>query len=108
MYPVLHPAHMHARSNGAINSSKEWHEMFDLYEEYLGTKSLSSVHMHYSGIAYGPKGEKHHLPLKESDAKWEDFLSVLKERAIAGVVVCESPLLEKDTLLLQNTFQKLR
>ncbi len=107
IYPTVDPAHMHARSNGLINSTKEWSEMFDLYEEYLGTRALSSVHMHFSGIAYGPKGEKHHLPLLESDAKWKDFLGVLKSRHIAGTVVCESPLLEKDTLLMMNEFARI-
>ncbi len=107
IYPVLDPAHMHARTNGAVNTADEWNDMFDQYVKFLGTKSLSSVHMHYAGIAYGAKGEKHHLPLKESDARWEDFLSVLKKRGVNGTVVCESPLLEKDTLLLQKTYGKL-
>lgn len=107
IYPVLDPAHLHARYNGAMNSTKEWNDMFDSYEEYLGKKALKSVHMHFSGIAYGLKGEKHHLPLQESDAKWEDFLSVLKKRGIEGTLVCESPLMEKDTLLMQKTYKKL-
>lgn len=107
IYPTVDPAHMHARSNGKWNSTKEWNGMFDLYEQYLGKKSLKHVHMHFSGIAYGPKGEKHHVPLEESDAKWMDFLHVLKKRKIEGVVVCESPLLEEDTLLMQKRFESL-
>lgn len=107
LYPTVDPAHMHARTNGLINTTKEWNEMFDLYQKYLGKKSLKHVHMHFSGIAYGPKGEKHHLPLEESDARWRDFLKVLKDREIGGTVVCESPLLEKDTLLMQKVFAKL-
>ncbi len=108
LYPVVDPAHLHARYNGKINTTEEWNEMFDLYEEYLGKASLQCVHMHFSGIAYGPKGEKHHLPLQDSDARWQDFLKVLKKRKIAGTVVCESPLLEKDTLLMQKTYAKLK
>lgn len=107
LYPCVDPAHMHARTNGKINSREEWNDMFDLYEKYLGTASLTYVHMHYSGIAYGTSGEKHHVPLQESDAKWKDFLHVLKERNIEGTVVCESPLLEKDTLLMQKTFEEM-
>lgn len=107
LYPVIDPAHMHARTNGKINSYEEWDEMFDLYEKFLGAKSLKHVHMHFSGIAYGPKGEKHHLPLLESDAKWLEFLQVLKDRKIGGTVVCESPLLEKDTLLMQKYYTEL-
>jgi deoxyribonuclease-4 len=107
LYPTVDPAHMHARTNGKINSTKEWNDMFDLYEKYLSKKSLKNVHMHFSGIAYGPRGEKHHLPLEESDARWKDFLIVLKNRNVEGTVVCESPLLEKDTLLMQKTFERL-
>jgi deoxyribonuclease-4 len=105
-YPCVDPAHMHARTNGRINSTKEWNEMFDLYEKILGKKALGHVHMHFSGIAYTVKGERMHLPLKQSDARWKDFVGVLKKRKIGGVVVCESPLLENDTLLMQNEYRR--
>jgi len=81
--------------------------MIDLYQKVLGKKALKRMHIHYSGIEYSAKGERKHLPLQKSDAKWQDFLKVLKKRKIEGVVVCESPLLEKDTLLLQQYFQNL-
>ncbi|PIR53803.1 hypothetical protein COU75_04265 [Candidatus Peregrinibacteria bacterium CG10_big_fil_rev_8_21_14_0_10_42_8] len=108
IYPTVDAAHMHARSNGKWNTEKEWNEMFDIYESYLGPESLKSMHLHYSGIEYSEKGERKHLPLLESDAKWEDFLHVLKKRGIEGALVCESPLMEEDTLLLQNAFNKLK
>lgn len=108
IYPCIDPAHMHARSNGKWNTAKEWNTMLDVYEKYLGKKSLKSMHMHFSGIAYGEKGEKHHEPLEESDAKWKDFLKVLKDRKVEGVLVCESPLMEQDTLLMQAYFAGLK
>jgi deoxyribonuclease-4 len=107
IYPTLDPAHMHARSNGAFNTYEQWDAMFDAYQAALGKESLTHVHMHYSGIAYGPRGEKHHLPFRESDAKWQDFLQVLVDRKIGGTVVCESPAMEDDTLLLMQTYQSL-
>lgn len=107
-YPVVDPAHMHARTNGKVNSIEEWNDLFDLYEKYLGSASLKHMHMHFSGIAYTVKGEKNHLPLQKSDARWKDFLAVLKKRKIGGVLVSESPLLEDDTLLMQRTFSVLR
>ncbi len=107
IYPCIAPAHLHARSNGAVNSTKEWNEMFDLYADELGKRSLQAMHLHFSGIAYGLKGEKHHLPLRESDAKWRDFLSVLKKRNIGGICTCESPLMEEDTLLMQRPYEML-
>ena len=104
IYPCVDPAHMHARENGIWNSTKEWNAMFDLYEKYLGKKSLQSVHMHFSGIEYTVKGERRHLPLQKSDSRWKDFLAVLRMRKIAGTVVCESPLLEIDTLLMKKAY----
>ena len=104
LYPCIDPDHMHARTNGEWNTTKEWNTMFDLYVEYLGKKALKHVHMHYSGILYTEKGERKHLPLLESDANWHDFVSVLSDRGIEGNVVCESPLLEEDTLRMQQNY----
>lgn len=108
IYPTIDPAHMHARDKGKWNTVKEWNALFDLYEKYLGKKSLKSMHLHFTGIEYGEKGEKRHLPLQKSDANWKDFLKVLKKRSIEGVVVVESPLLEEDTLLLKNGFMRMK
>jgi len=108
IYPCVDVAHMHARANGKINSTKEWNELLDQYESTLGKKSLKTMHLHFSGINYGEKGEKNHVPIKESDAKWKDFLKVLKKRKVGGFLVCESPAMEDDTLLLQDTYQKLK
>ncbi len=106
LIPCLDPAHMHARSNGGVNTEKEWDDMLTAVEKSLGKNALQRLHMHFSGIAYGEKGEKHHLPLMESDANWKGFLTVLKKRNVGGVLTCESPLMEIDTLLLQRTFLK--
>ncbi len=107
IYPTIDPAHLHARYNGEVNTTAEWEDMFDTYQTFLGKDSLKTMHMHYSGIAYSVKGEKHHLPLQKSDARWKDFLKVIKKRGIAGTLVCESPLLEKDTLLMKRTYEKI-
>lgn len=107
IYPCVDTAHMHARANGGMNTEKEWEELFDRYAKVLGKKSLKNMHLHYSGIAYGEKGEKNHLPFEESDADWKGFLKVLKRRGIGGVLVCESPEMEDDTMLLQATYDRL-
>jgi len=107
LYPCVDSAHMHARENGSWNSKDEFDEILNIYEKYLGKKSLKNVHFHYSGIEYTAKGERRHLPLKESDAKWKEYLAVLKKRNVEGIVVCESPVLEEDTLLLKKTYERL-
>ncbi len=62
---------------------------------------------HVSGIAYGGKGEIKHLNLEESDLQYVELLKVLKDYDAQGIVICESPNLEKDALLLQATYHNL-
>lgn len=107
LYPCVDVSHMHARANGAINSEEEWNELFDQYEASLGSASLKNVHFHISGIEYTEKGERKHLPFKDADLQWREFLSVLKARKVGGVLVCESPTMEDDTLLLQKTYESI-
>ncbi len=107
LYPCVDISHMHARANGGMNSEAEWKQMLDTYEEYLGKDALKTVHFHLSGILYSEKGERKHLPMDEAEFKWRDYMQMLKKRKVGGVLVCESPLMEKDTLLIQEYYRGL-
>lgn len=107
--PCLDFAHLHARSgDGANNSADEWNAMLDLYVKYLGEESLSSLHIHLSGIEYTPRGEKNHVPLQESDLNFRDLFSVLIKKGCRGRILCESPVLEEDALLMQSIWKEIQ
>lgn len=108
IYPCVDVSHMHARANGGMNSAKEWNTLFDQYEAALGAAALKKVHFHISGIEYTEKGERRHLPLEESDMNWREFLFVIKQRKVEGILVCESPTMEEDTLLIQQAYDALK
>ena len=74
----------------------------------LGQEALDDLHIHISGIDYSPKGEKKHLPLKESDFNYEACLKAFIDYNVKGCVICESPILENDALLLKNTYLSLK
>ena len=76
-------------------------------EKFLGKKWLENMHMHITGIEYGPKGEKNHLTLKESDLKYQELLKALKDFKVRGVAISESPNIEEDALLMQKVYEKL-
>jgi deoxyribonuclease-4 len=103
--PCIDFAHLHARE-GKNNTTEEFRVILNKVENTLGKTGLNNMHIHLSGIHYTEKGEKYHLPLKESDMNYKDLLKVWKEYKIKGVVICESPLMEKDALLLKNTYKK--
>ncbi|HLE26503.1 MAG TPA: TIM barrel protein, partial [Anaerolineales bacterium] len=55
--PCIDFAHLHARpGDGSANSYEEWMRMLKLVKKYLGQGALKQIHIHLSGIAYGPKG----------------------------------------------------
>jgi len=105
--PCLDFSHWHART-GKANSYQEFLNILDQIEGKLGRQALDNMHIHLSGIAYGNKGEIKHLMLPDSDFKYVELLKALKERKAKGVVISESmPYLEKDALLLQQTYRAL-
>ena len=99
-------AHWHART-GESNSYSEFASILEQIKRRLGDQALDDMHIHVSGIAYGKKGEIKHLNLKESDLQYEELLRALKDYQAKGLVICESPNLEQDALLLQETYNNL-
>ncbi|MEK6835538.1 MAG: TIM barrel protein, partial [Nanoarchaeota archaeon] len=104
--PCIDWSHMHASSNGKYNTKEEFHEVLTLMEKKLGKEALSNVHFHCQGVKYSEKGEKNHENLKDSDMNYKDLVKVWKEFKLKGIVVCESPNIERDALLLKETYYK--
>jgi len=101
--PCIDFAHLHART-GKYNSYKEFISIIDKIEGKLGRQSLENIHIHVAGISYGKHGEIKHVMLKESDFRYRELLQALKTRQVRGRVICESPSLEDDALLLQRVY----
>ncbi|HEY83481.1 MAG TPA: TIM barrel protein [Dehalococcoidia bacterium] len=101
--PCIDFAHWHART-GKFNSYSEFAAILLQVRERLGGAALDNMHIHVSGISYGKKGEVNHLNLAQSDLRYTELLSALKDYEVKGMVICESPNLEEDALLLQTTY----
>jgi len=105
--PCVDFAHIHARSLGEYNTYEEFTEILETIEKRLGKETLKNMHMHFSGIEYGDRGEIKHLNLEESDFNYVDLAKALKDYSVEGVIISESPNIEKDALLLKQTYKKL-
>jgi len=106
--PCMDFAHLHARpGDGTVNTYDEWSRMLEAYASALGAQMLTSLHIHLSGIEYGPKGEKNHQPLAEADLKWKDLFKALKKFGCGGRILCESPAMEEDALVMKKMWRKM-
>lgn len=104
--PCIDFAHLHART-GKFNSYAEFAGILEQIERKLGRAALDNMHIHVSGIRYGENGEIKHLNMQESDFDYVNLIRALKDFKVKGLVINESPNLERDALLLQETYHSL-
>lgn len=105
--PCIDFSHLHARFAGIYNTYDEFSAIFEKLGSELGQYAIDNFHGHLAGIDYGPKGEKKHLILEESDMNYKDLLKVMKEFNVKGALVCESPNIEDDAKLLKDYYYSL-
>ncbi|SRR5581483_1228754 len=106
--PCMDFAHLHARpGDGTMNTYEEWSALLKTYEKTIGKSGLKRLHIHLSGIEYGPKGEKNHLKLEEADLDLKALFRALHDAGCAGRILCESPIMEEDALNMKKTWMKV-
>jgi deoxyribonuclease IV len=106
--PCIDFAHLHARpGDGSMNTYDEWAKSLNDYAQSIGAEALKSMHIHCSGIEYSDKGERNHLPLKESDLDIQNLLRALKHAGCEGRILCESPVMEEDAKYMQELWNSL-
>jgi deoxyribonuclease-4 len=106
--PCIDFSHHYARSGGRFNRYGDFAAMLERVRERLGRGALDRLHVHVSGIEYGPRGERRHVPLRDTRFRWPELLRALKDLRVSGWVVCESPAMEDDALRLQRAYRRLR
>ncbi|SHN60149.1 TIM barrel protein [Desulfitobacterium chlororespirans] len=101
-------AHIHARSNGGLKGYDDFAGVLKHVLDHLGRTALEDLHIHMGGIRYTAKGERSHAPLLESDFNYQECLRAIKDYGVRGCIIAEGPLLERDALLLKETYEKLQ
>ncbi|HPW16966.1 MAG TPA: TIM barrel protein [Candidatus Aminicenantes bacterium] len=104
LQPCLDFSHLHARE-GKINSYSEFEQVLRKVARKLGPRALRNAHIHIAGIHYGDRGEIKHLNLGETDFRYDEWLQALRDLGVEGMVVCESPNLEADAVMLKRLYR---
>jgi deoxyribonuclease-4 len=84
--PVLDFAHVHARDQGRIKGKGDFQAVLDEHD----AMSVKRMHCHFSGIAFGPSGEKNHLPLDSGSPDYAPLAQLLWERDGEATLICET------------------
>ena len=104
--PTVDFAHIYARSRGKINNREDYRQIFMKLENELGIKSL---HSHFTHIEYTDSGErKHHILSDENyGPPVKPFIEEIIECGWDITVICESPLIDQDALVMKDLYGKL-
>jgi len=105
LIPVVDFAHYHARVK-RLKAREDYSEILVQLESHLGSEATKNFHCHFSGIAFTGAGEQNHLPISSQSPPFAPLAKELASRGFSGTVICESPLIEKDALVLQNEYLK--
>ncbi len=103
--PAVDWAHLHARSEGAfVRSVDEVIGVIEQIERELGSRAVRPLHTHFSKIEYGRGGEREHHTLAEEEygPDWRIVCRAYLETGIDAVIISESPILDKDALVMKR------
>lgn len=103
--PVVDFAHIYARNGGYI----DYAEVIDKWTTF----KIGHYHSHFSCINFTPTkdklggNEKNHLPLAFNKPQFEPLAKEIIRRKMNITIISESPLLERDSLVMKKVFEKL-
>jgi len=95
----------------------DWSHLFAKYQgkpDFRGLlKSVTDagfreIHTHFSNIEFTEKGERRHLTLDHRQPDFADVAKIILESDIKEItIISESPILEKDSLVMKNVLEEL-
>ncbi|MDP4012001.1 MAG: TIM barrel protein [Candidatus Nanoarchaeia archaeon] len=88
-------AHLYARDVGKI----------DYDEVFKKLKPFQEIHCHFSGINYGPKGERSHKVMEQE--RIDELAKYFKKYQVSATITSESPDTFNDAVRMKNAFEKL-
>ncbi len=104
LQPCLDFSHIYARE-GRVNSYSDFHRVLGKVAKKLGPRALRTAHIHLAGIHFNHTGELKHLNLDEGDFRYDEWIQSLRDTGVEGMVICESPNLETDALMLKSLYR---
>jgi deoxyribonuclease-4 len=103
--PVVDFAHLWARNAGKI----DYAEIFDRLEPL----KLKHLHTHFTSMEWTPAkvpgrgNERRHLPISFDQPPVDPLVREIVKRKLNITIISESPVLEQDSLVLREKFEKL-
>lgn len=102
--PILDFAHIHARGNGSLLAEEDFVEVFEKCKDL----KLDTYLVHFTGILYENGNERHHLPIKKGDLRFEPLVETILDNEYDVTLISHSPILEHDAMYMKIVLDRVR
>ncbi len=104
-YPCFDFGHINAYTHGGLNTKDDYRRILDYTIDKLGFEKASVMHVHFSKIQYGDKGEIRHLTFADDKygPEYAPLGELFDEYKMSPYIVCESNgTMSDDALIIKN------
>lgn len=107
-YPCFDFGHINSYMRGGLKSKDDYRRIIDHTIDKLGFEKASNMHVHFSKIMYGDKGEIKHLTFADDKygPLYEPLAELFDEYKMSPYIVCESNGTMSDDALIMKKMHK--
>ncbi len=108
-YPCFDFGHINAYTRGGLKTKDDYRRILDYTVDKLGFEKASQMHVHFSKIQYGDKGEIRHLTFADTvyGPEYLPLAELFDEYKMSPYVVCESDGTMSDDALIMKNMHKI-
>lgn len=110
VYPCVDFGHVNSLWQGALKTQDDFQRIVDSMFEGIGEKKTKNMHVHFSKIQYGAKGEIRHLTFADTvyGPEFEPFAEVIVKNNLTPHILSESAGTQMiDAKIMQNVYNSL-
>lgn len=108
--PTFDFGHLNCLMQGSLKQSEDFCKIFQLAIDKLGFDKIKNVHIHFSKIQYGIKGEIKHLTLEDEKygPEFQPLAIAIHKLNLKPTIICESSeIMAQDALKLKKIYSNL-
>lgn len=108
LIPCFDFGHINSYSQGVLKTEDDYRRIIDLSFQKLGEYKTNNMHVHFSKIMYGPKGELKHLTFDDEiyGPNYEPLAKIINEYKMTPTIICESDGTMSDDALKIKKYHK--
>ncbi len=111
LVPTFDFGHINALTQGTLKTKEDFKQIFQYGLEKLGREKMNNLHIHFSKIQYGDKGEIRHLNFEDNiyGPNFEPMIDAIIELDISPRIICESAGKQpRDAKIMKNYYESTR